>query len=441
MIPAVDAWPLTDRFMDCFSYTGAWDEFLVNIAARGYLLPGSLEDLGRDRLSYVKKWPDAGVNSSTVFARLQYHGEKMGTFNEIPHARFDLQPDQTEITVVMTNNVTYTMHPGDYERMSTLAPGIYTVTRCPDKGSCTLNVTATHVNRDINEAIRVMNAAIQQFNAHNVPHAKQRQIGNLLQKSRRRDIPDSTIYPDMDHAARLTRNHAMLAGVKLAVAYKLDGKNVPKAEALRHMSHWFTTVMTLFQHLLAKIGPAIGYYAEYKTQITRLLEADRAAYQFEQTQHMIADSPIAQAFSPNDGDAHSRHIWYPYWVEIKQDPMSGCVLLHVKSKADLVCWVKWLSPGKQAEIGLAQIPTNFFVAPLKPVHESEQHEEVKVGDLALLVGRYLIITDPSETHNTYPMIMMNWLEIKDATSHDNVVGRRRRNRGDAQKGFQITTFI
>jgi hypothetical protein len=60
----------------------------------------------------------------------------------------------------MTNNETYTIDPRDYEQISTLTKGTYNLTSCDDGSICDLEITELVLNESINEAIILVNKAI-----------------------------------------------------------------------------------------------------------------------------------------------------------------------------------------------------------------------------------------------------------------------------------------
>lgn len=172
-----------------------------------------------------------------------------------------------------------------------------------------------------------------------------------------------------------------------------------------------------------------SYYQGYVDQVRRLLENDRNARQREMQQPLLSDAPIARAFGPDDVDNSAARIWYDYNVNIERGPQNPQELLHIRAKADWVTTVTWRKPGEQAEITLADTPTRFFVAPLKPVSEAQQEDEIRPQDFVLLVGRYIIVAEPQHNDFQYPCIMTNWLEIQEAHAEEG----RRRGRNFARK--------
>lgn len=438
LVPAVDQWSVPEKALA--NEPLVWADFLKRLARKGYLLPGTVEDLGHGEGSWITQWPTDGVHSSTVFSRLQYHGEISRSFNEIPTARFSFEPEVKELTVIMTNNETYTIDSADYEQISTLTKGVYSVTKCDDNAICEMEINESLINGNINEAIRIINDAIRVFNSRSGPAPGQRRNKFVSALMSRNGEP--LTFPNIESASRLTRNQVMLNGDRLAVAYKLNGRNVPKTEAIRYMSSSFTRATTLFGRICNAVGQRnLVYYEQYIGQINSYLVNDRKAKHSEIAQAVISDAPIAQTLGHDDADIPSAKIWYKYNVSLAQDPHSGSDLLQIQADVKFVASVNWRRAGQQADITLADMSTTFFVAPLKPVTEAQQDEEVCVGDLALLVGRYIVIASPQDPNDyRYPYIMTNWLEIQDASSEDS--SRRRRNLTVIRcEDLPVTTFL
>lgn len=84
------------------------------------------------------------------------------------------------------------------------------------------------------------------------------------------------------------------------------------------------------------------------------------------------------------------------------------------------------------------MPTVFFVGPLKPVSEKEQGEEVRVGDHALLVGKYIIIAAPHTEDANLPYLLLNWLEVQEEFSEES---RRRGRNYRGQEQLPVTAFL
>ena len=110
-----------------------------------------------------------------MFSKLQYHGDSQTTFNEIPPIGFSYEPEQTELTIIMTTGETYKIDPADYEGLSSLTKGSYYVTKAEDGRRCRLDISEIMLNGNINEAMRVLNNAIEAFNSSTESSKQQKQ--------------------------------------------------------------------------------------------------------------------------------------------------------------------------------------------------------------------------------------------------------------------------
>jgi hypothetical protein len=135
MIPAIEGFPLNADY-DSSSDAQAhwWDVFVRRILEQGYILPGSVLDLGRDELSWVVKWPEDGFKSTSVFNNLQYAGSNLRTVNEIAPIEFHPESAHSELRTIMTNGEEYTIGSADLDRITCLAPGIYSVQEAGSNG-------------------------------------------------------------------------------------------------------------------------------------------------------------------------------------------------------------------------------------------------------------------------------------------------------------------
>lgn len=136
----------------------------------------------------------------------------------------------------MTDDETYSIHPADYERISTLAKGLYSISRCGDNSICDLDITETLLNRSLNEAVDVANDAIRRFKS--IARSPQKQRRSVWAVGRLRQSNDPVMFSNIEPAPRLTRNQAILDNTQLlAVAYRLNGRDVPKGEAMRRKTN------------------------------------------------------------------------------------------------------------------------------------------------------------------------------------------------------------
>lgn len=146
LVPATEGFPLTscDRDED---HNHIWNVFVQRILRDGYLLPGTIADLGRENLSWVVKWPEEGLKSTTVFNTLQYQG-RLKTMNDIPPIALHPGASMKEVTAVMTDGSQYTMSSTDLEKITCLAPGVYSIQEASqDHRNYDLVIDETPINR------------------------------------------------------------------------------------------------------------------------------------------------------------------------------------------------------------------------------------------------------------------------------------------------------
>jgi hypothetical protein len=69
-----------------------WNTFVQRLLHLGYMLPGTVTQLGQSGLSWVIKWPEDGIKDSHVFRNLQYD-DRSRIVNEL--SSLDLNLDST----------------------------------------------------------------------------------------------------------------------------------------------------------------------------------------------------------------------------------------------------------------------------------------------------------------------------------------------------------
>ena len=78
LIPAVDHWPLTKESLQ--NERWVWTTFIRNLALKGYLLPGSVEDLGHQENSWIYSWPEEGKPVADYVWPSNFASECLNTF-------------------------------------------------------------------------------------------------------------------------------------------------------------------------------------------------------------------------------------------------------------------------------------------------------------------------------------------------------------------------
>lgn len=155
------------------------------------------------------------------------------------------------------------------------------------------------------------------------------------------------------------------------------------------------------------------YYDGYIRKINQLLQSDKTVRESERQRPAIADAAIAQTLSVDDFAVSAPKIWHEYRIDVV-DLSPYSYHLHIRAKQDFVVSVVWRQPGQQAEVKLyvdppldasksrrgtthscgdsANTPITFIVAPLRPVLDLEQDDEICERDLVVLVGKYVRVS-------------------------------------------------
>ena len=443
----MEGWPLGAANDDTNHAGRTWDIFIERILNMGYLVPGTLMDLGRESQSWVVKWPEEGFKSNRIFRHLQ-SSQRLRTMNEIPAMQLHPSDGLNEVTVVMTDNNKYEISAEDLEEITCLNPGIYPVQDTSiEKRIFDLTIIEESMNGELLEAVRFLNGTIRKFNTL-LANPKRRQgfKGMVLIK---RNPADLQFLNEVQGSSRVMKHTARLCGTNLAVAYKAEGRVISRREALRTMTRSMDFVRRLVQTIESRwkaIEPRM-FFQNGNEELREALEKILNQLSLAENRRTnlgeepdLSEEPIVQTLYPEGGYEFQDNPWHEYdaWC---QDTRSGSSCLQVRAKAIEVTDSHWLSD-EIIESTLAPGEQKIFVSPLEPVLEGEREDEVKIGDIGILVGHFLAIAerDAPQVRSDAPLIMTNYLKI---IGQETVkVGRRGRNRGQAQnaQAQSIQTF-
>jgi hypothetical protein len=186
LIPAFEGYPLND---DCGDPEECWDYFIQRLLQHGYILPGTVTDLGRASSSWIVKWPEQGFKSSLVFNNLQYAGCSLKAINDIPPIELHPEACMAELTVFLTNGEKYIIGSEDLERITCLLPGSYSVIETGQNGkNFDLEIQEFAINGELYEAIRRMNEIIRHWNLALTAPSKSRALSFPFRGQKWKDI-------------------------------------------------------------------------------------------------------------------------------------------------------------------------------------------------------------------------------------------------------------
>lgn len=124
----------------------------------------------------------------------------------------------------------------------------------------------------------------------------------------------------------------------------------------------------------------------------------------------LSNEPIAKCLYPDGAEIGGENVWNGY--EARCTEHNG--YLRVKANYSTIHSVKWLT-GEVIELSFdqnQQFP-KLFVTPLRPVSEGYRGDEARVGDPAILLGKYIAIAERKENGSVpnEALTMINYLRI------------------------------
>jgi hypothetical protein len=435
LVPAFEEFPLPINQTD----SEAWDVFVQRIMTEGYLLPGTILDLGRENKSWIVKWPDEGFTSSQVFKNLQYAG-RLRTINNIPPISARSESIPKELTAIFTNGETYTISSTDLEHITILTPGKYNVQEAsPGSQNYDLVITEYYINADLNETIRKSNALVRKFNNLLTTFIRKGFRDKLLSHKNHEIAP----LNECESSGRITKSVVELNKEILAVAYKLEGRNITTRDTMSTMAQDIREIKSILYNINRRIteisneNPDMRWLHFEMNEITsHISHAERARHEVAEEKVLLSE-PIAKIPIPEELEHVGDPIWFEYTAW--NSPQTGNSLMHLEAKRSHVDQVTWLSE-IGIEVKLVRNNVKFYVTPLMPVLETEREDLIRQGDIAVLAGKYMIIAEPVEgaEEEGSPLYMVNYLRI---TSMEEIaITRRGSNRAQKMSSNVISLF-
>lgn len=443
----VDAFEGSDITRDLTDQARVWNFFVQRLLLSGYIIPAGVEDLGQDGLSWVVKWPKDGIKDARYFNQLQYAGVAR-TLNDIPPMDLHIDTDTEERTVELTNGEKYIVGSRDYEKIVKMVQGKYSVTDANNASrNFDLEISEEYLNESLYDAILSLNRLINNLNGYLASHKPKTIIRTLANMRIAGDRSSGTNpFQDVKGSGRLTRHVASLNGEYLAIAYKVEGKQMQRRDLFRLLTgdiRRVTGVMQAIEQAMVKldnpgasgevrsnirklrqdlklIGLKVAHAGDLKISLQRVPQATE-----------LGDEPVTKTLAAASAESSANVVWNDYKVEYAPAPEN---VLYVTAQRRTVGSVLWLSD-EIVEVGLIDVASKYIASPLKPVSIEERGDEIHENDEVLLLGQYLVLIEREEGSNME--IMLNWLKITDMEKHK--VTRRGMNR--RKVGALVTTAI
>ena len=414
LVPAIDGFPLECGRADTEeAHNHIWNVLIKRILGNGYLLPGTVEDLGRDTLSWIVKWPENGFNSTLIFNNLQYVG-RLRAINDIPPVEVHPASDCSELTVVMTDESKYVINPRDLDNIVYMSPGRYPMQETSGaKRFFDLVIEETPLNGDLYEAIKRTNEIVHTVNQW---LANPKRGSGVVSKLFRGRSDIQSFLKDFEAPGRLIEAVATLNSTKLAVTYKLEGRRNSRYDAIQNMARDIRQLRAFINHIdqradMIDHSPFSADKRILKQSLERVKgwinEAEQSRMRIG-LEEELSNEPIVKTMYPEGGKLGDSESWsgYKAWCQDRNGH------LHVEAVGSTIRSVRWLT-AELLELALDREPSKIFVTPLKPVQEGYRGDEARHGDIAVLMGHYVAIGERSAEYpgqNTV-LTMTNYLRI------------------------------
>ncbi|ERF72767.1 hypothetical protein EPUS_09414 [Endocarpon pusillum Z07020] len=443
LVPAIDGYPLpADSANTDEKHSDFWNIFVKNILEDGYLLPGTVDDLGRRSLSWIVKWPEDGFKSTTIFNHLQYAG-RLRTINDIPPVEVHPGSKCTELTVVMTDDSKYIISPRDLDGIVNMTPGKYVVQATKGEKQCyDLLIQEKPLNDEIYKAIKQTNEIVHLVNYWLANPTKRRNA--MINKILPKKSEPQPFLNEFRATGRLVEVLAFLNKSTLAVTYKLEGRKLSRIDAIQNLAR-DTRQLRAFIDRIEQRGSIIefGFNNAEKRQFKNRFDQVRAEIELaEKSREMIgidkelSNEPIVKCLYPAGVEMGGENVWNGY--EARCTEQTG--YLRVKAKYLTIHSVKWLT-GEVIELSFDQHQQSpkTYVTPLRPVPEGYRDDEARVDDLAILLGNYIAIGKRNENSSVpnEDLTMINYLRIVSMQEHN----QSRRGKNQMQESHsQVCSF-
>jgi hypothetical protein len=410
-----------------------WDSFLITEQERGFILPWwGLRADGAP--SWTVEWPSQGFQDSMAFGHLQYSNPQWPGTNQVP--RIDLLDkggSTSEVAVLLSNWKKYVVLQSDYERIIRAVPDIYTVQDSSNHesswDSSKLVIAQTWLNQLTRDAVNELNFIINAANQAITVAPKQSRsyfsAGRLWSRSRQTHLESITHMNDCTWSGRIVRNVARLDHESLAESYQLDGQTIPRDAALKAMKQDLNEVKavekyygTLVETDPCPLDPNTADLT--RSALSRVRDLIQSTEQVvEDISHLpeLDSTPILAVLRQvgNNGDALP---WYEYETMVTADGV-----LNVTAYSEVVSMVRWHG-GKICEIELENWKKHrFYISPLRELESEEMQPEIEAGDVAILMGHYVMIATRPVEGNDMVVRCESYMKISFVEKHGSMSRR------------------
>ena len=222
---------------------------------------------------------------------------------------------------------------------------------------------------------------------------------------------------------------AKLKHSTMAITYKIEGRSIGRIDAIENLAGDIRRLRAVISYLeqrgensdhsfyITEIRELREHLDQVKVQIDRAEQRQRTISVGEE----LSDQPIVKCLYPEEANLGNGDVWNGYKAYCHDH--NG--YLYIEAIRSTIIEARWLTD-KLIELSLSHPRPKIFATPLKFVPEGHRDDEVRIGDVAVLVGQYVIIGEVDEEHGGSPLSMTNYLRI--VSIEEQNLSRRSKNR-------------
>ena len=392
----------------------AWDIFLRRLLQHGYVLPGTIDQLGCEDRSWVVKWPEDGFKDTSVFRNLQFSGDHK-TINSIPPLNLNPEvPSTAALTVTLSNGRSYTIASADLENIVRMNAGRYVVTEAFAGGrSFDLDISDVWVNQTLFRAITEINSIlglVKSILPNRPTSALADKFTSLMRRTSIRSPSgsfkryDETALPEIRGCGRLTYNVAKLNGNFLSLCAKTDGRKIHQRELIALLNRDINKINATVSAVEATMqstfeGKRTDDYIQQtvyrlKQKLSEIWKLKQEAERRKNTMlghdPKLASEPVTKVLYQVGATDTQVSVFSGYKAWHNADDN----VLFIDSHRRVVSQVTWQND--TVVVSFHGVQMRYFASPLRPLEDHEKWEELKEGDSVLLCGHYLVVVEPSD---------------------------------------------
>ena len=421
-----------------------WDEFLSEIASKGWIVPGSAPHVGRKfiqpkgQTSWKVQWQS--YESTDIFNNLQYCGEK-NTVNSIPPLRVNGTWDDVEVSADFQNGQAFKLKADVLDKATLGVRGRYPITHTEtgEQGDLLIKEdelfpelqTACHV---IQNVCRAVNNQFERAESGITKKSLGSVLGGLIrgsQLTQRFAVP-----PPVGPRSRCTTSIVIgedREQTRISVSWKYNGRKVAYQGLLAGVSNDIQSLSSTvndMKGLADKKRGADEGRKEFSALLSNLFQqlevaqknldrAEENRVRMQGERPYPVDEPIIRAHFPNLVHFMQDLPWSHYLQTCSPDDW---VPKFEVAKAKVAAPPKWT--GDVARVELGDKSTIATVTPLIPITEELRKVQIHERDTVILLGGLIAVIKKRKGAPSDNFRVVNYMKLSSLDRKNFFAGRR-----------------